>query len=343
MASTTLIPVPDPIPVAWGWFEGLNILTFTVHIALANVLVGGGIIALYYTMRHSDRTPAAPMAERLPTIFALTVNFGVAPLLFLQVLYGHLFYTSAILSAVWWLAIIALLILGYYAFYINQHKHKGTAFLGAGTAMTLLIALILTSVISMMARPEAWPEYFNNARGTMLNLLEPTFLPRFLHFLLASIALGGLFMALLAHFGKGTGESLKKGMETFTGATMLQMATGLWWLLALKRPVQIFLGDSLLATIVLVVAIGLTFPTLSAGIGKKPVAATGWVLATILAMCCVRAIVRNAALAPHFSPRELVVTGEVSPLALYLVSLAIGLAALAYMLKLGFKPHGREG
>ena len=348
MNALTLIPVPDPIPVAWGWFEGLGILTFAVHIALANILVGGGMLALYLKLHDRNDPTASTVSKRLPTMFALTVNFGVAPLLFLQVLYGHFFYVSATLSAVWWLTIVALLILGYYAMYINQfavnaERRGGGIFLGIGTIMTLCIALVLTNVLTMMARPEAWTEYFNNPNGTMLNLLEPTLLPRFLHFLFASLAIGGLFAALLARFGKGTPDGLAKGMKVFTSATMLQMATGLWWFITLDRPVMLrFMGDSTFATVLFVVAVALTLPALSAGFQKKPVAAAAWIMTAILAMSGVRAVVRSATLSPYFSPGDLIVTGEMSPLVMFLTTLALGMVVLIYMLRIGFKAQGED-
>ena len=54
----------------------------------------------------------------IPTLIALTVNFGVPPLLFVQVLYGHLFYSSSVMLAVPWILVIPILILAYYAAYI---------------------------------------------------------------------------------------------------------------------------------------------------------------------------------------------------------------------------------
>lgn len=341
MPPTTLIPYPDPIPVPWGWFEGLNILTFAIHITLANILLGGAMLAIYGKLRKANSQDVSAVTDRLPTIFALTVNFGVAPLLFLQVLYGQFFYTSAILSAVWWMGLTPLLILGYYAFYINQHKQKnspqqGLLFLRAATFMTFMIALILTSILTTMTQPDSWTEYFNNPNGTILNMLEPTFIPRFLHYIFASLAMGGLFMALLAHIGKASPDGLKKGMGAFTFGTMLQIPTGMWWLLALDRPVLLYIGDSFMATALLVVAIGLTVPTLAAGFGQKPIAAAVWSVVTIFAMCAVRAVTRHAELLPNFSPSDLAVTGEISPMIMFLATLSLGIPVLIYMLRIGF-------
>ena len=54
-------------------------------------------------------------------------------------------------------------------------------------------------------------------------------------------------------------------------------------------------------------------------------------------MSGVRAVVRYATLEPFFSPSDLTVTGEMSPLILFLVTLVVGLAVVAYMVRIGFK------
>ena len=341
MNPAALIPTPDAIPVGWAWFEGLNILTFALHMVMVNILVGGAALTLYLKGR---RDPVVgSFSAKLPSAFALTVNFGVAPLLFLQVLYGHFFYTSSILSAGWWLAVIALLIGGYYLLYLYQHAMKqdgGSGWLVLGLALILCIALVMTSVVSLMVRPGSWVSGVGGSAGSFLNFADPTFAPRFLHFLFASVAVGGLALALYARFASG-GESAavqETGMKTFFIFTLLQMATGLWWLVALDRPVLLhFLGDSPLATATLLAAVGCSAGALAAGAARKVIPATIWTVLTILTMAGVRALVRAATLKPWFTPSALKVTGETSPLVFFLATLAVGLAFLAYMLKLAFR------
>lgn len=351
MDTLALIPNADPIPVAWWWFEGLNLLTFVIHIVMVNAVVGGGLLALY--LWFSDRTEplAGVLAGKLPVFFALMVNFGVAPLLFLQVLYGQFFYTSAVMAAVWWLSVIGLLILGYYSLYIHQYRLKTAGskvplFLGLGMLLALCVSLVLTSVLSFMERPEQWVGYFDNAQGTVLGLFHAETAPRYLHFLFSSLAVGGLLAALLAGWDKRLqGDVSEKartvGMKLFTTATMLQMATGLWWLLALERDVMLqFMGDNPLATGLFVVAVGLTLPALSAGFRGKPKEAAVWTLITVAAMVSVRAMLRSFKLAPYFSPKDLVVNLEFSPLLLFLITLVLGLVIVAYMLRLAFRAQG---
>ena len=55
---------------------------------------------------------------QMPVIVALGVNFGIVPLLFVQVAYYKVFYPATILMAWFWLAIIGLLIPAYYGVYV---------------------------------------------------------------------------------------------------------------------------------------------------------------------------------------------------------------------------------
>lgn len=49
--------------------------------------------------------------------FSMTITLGVPPLLFVQILYGKYFYTSSISIGFPWLAIVAYLLIGFYALY----------------------------------------------------------------------------------------------------------------------------------------------------------------------------------------------------------------------------------
>ena len=99
MNPGTLIPAPDAIPVPWGWFYALLMLTFLLHILVMNAMLGGGIITLISTLRSGkqDNLVAREFSYKWPYTIAFAVNMGVAPLLFVQVLYGQFYYTSSIL------------------------------------------------------------------------------------------------------------------------------------------------------------------------------------------------------------------------------------------------------
>jgi hypothetical protein len=101
MDPARLIPASDPLPVPWGWFQILLLLTFVLHLLFMNTMLGTGIIALVSHLKNpkSALPVTADISKKLPYTIAFTVNMGVPPLLFLQVLYGHLFYVSSVLMA----------------------------------------------------------------------------------------------------------------------------------------------------------------------------------------------------------------------------------------------------
>jgi len=116
------IPVPEAIPVNWLWFQGLLIVTFVLHLLLMNLVLGGSLIAIWDNVIKKRKFHGA---SNLPIILALTINLGVPPLLFVQVLYGHLFYSSSIVMAIPWLLVIPILVLAYYGSYIYVKKIDG--------------------------------------------------------------------------------------------------------------------------------------------------------------------------------------------------------------------------
>lgn len=347
MGVLSLIPSPDSIPVHWGWFEALLLGTFACHLLLMNAVLGGGLFLLLE--KHDASSFRSGLAKRLPTGLALTVNLGVPPLLFLQVLYGQFFYTTAVLSAVYWLCVVALTMGAYALLYVHAGKaetHDAAALpLGLAVGALLLVSLVMTSTMTLLQRPEAWAAYFRNSAGTILNLGDPTFLPRWLHFLLASAAVGGLAAALLAQragglAGEGAEAVSTQGLKWFTYASLLQIVAGGWWLLALPQGIMLqFLGGGTLSTGVFVAALAAAALAIAMGLQRRAAAAAWATGGTVALMVGVRELVRTHALKPHFSPQDLQVTGQYGPMVLFLASFALGAAAIVYMLRL----HRRAG
>ena len=55
---------------------------------------------------------------QMPIIMAMGINFGIVPLLFIQVGFYQIFYPATVLMAWSWLAVIVLLIPAYYGVYV---------------------------------------------------------------------------------------------------------------------------------------------------------------------------------------------------------------------------------
>lgn len=347
MDPAALIPAPDAIPVPWGFFQFLLILTFFAHLLLMNAMLGSAFIGLVRELRTPEGgpPPCPEIAQNLPYTIAFTVNFGVAPLLFLQVLYGHFMYTSSILMAAYWLSIIGMLILAYYSAYLYQlrpemtGKHRRLA-LGGALLLLMAIAFLFVNNMTLLQTPAAWGAYFARPQGTTLNLGEPTLLSRYLHFLVASVAVGGLLQAILAWFRRkrgeaGAGSRLSAGMKWFTYATAVEAGTGIPFLFAMPREVHgIFVGGAPLPTLIFVAALLTTFLSLSFGAREKVWPATAAMAATVLLMILMRELARQAYLAPYFHPADLPLTAQWSPMLLFFVVLVAGIAAVVFMLRL---------
>lgn len=262
MAPT--IPHPDPLPAtAPEWlFWSLLMITFIIHVVAMNFVLGGSVIAAVARFR---RTPdhdrlAHRIGRAMPTLVATAVTFGVAPLLFLQVLYGRLFFTSSVLMGWWWFAVVPIVILAYYGTYVISFREEKLGRTGAPLAAVVAllfaaVAFIYVNNMTLMMAPQRFLAVFvENSRGTQLNVVDATFIPRFLHMLSGAIAVAGLIVAIAGLVTSRTdrehGEwTMRHGAFWFTGATIVSIISGFWWLAVLPREtMRRFMGADGLAT-----------------------------------------------------------------------------------------------
>ncbi len=337
MEAQSLIPAAGAIPAPWWVFESLGIVALAVHFVFINIVVGGSLIAV--GSRIATRIGAAGRSPRVPhgitTALALGINFGVAPLLFAQVLYGHLLYTSSILMALWWILVIPLLIAAYYGAYI----HTGgdglgtlrTAALGLSTLALLYIAFVFVNNMTLMLQPSSWQAYFKNRTGTILNLAEATLVPRYLHFLVASVAVAGLFGALRAHRRDGTKSAalVRKGLRIYALATIAQVFVGLYFLLSLpEKTMHLFLGGNTVYTLILALGILTALASIAFALRGRLIPALASLVAILLLMVVNRANLRSAYIARFFDPADTALEPQYGVMALFLAAVA----GMAYML-----------
>jgi hypothetical protein len=354
MNVSSLIPAADTIPVHWGWLWFFLILTFTIHLLLMNAMLGTGIIAFFYTVRRKTPQPAIEkeISKKLPLTIAFTVNMGVPPLLFIQALYGHFFYTSSILMAVYWLSIVMVLMVAYYSAYLYQYKFDISyqlRFFLISLAVVLLLGVgfLFTNNITLMLSPERWSQYFINPRGTLLNLSEVTLVPRYLHFVFASIANGALFLAIFFHVKEKKGDTAAKGkkeivMKWFTHGLAINIILGLWFLISLPGHVMsLFLGGQFYATLLLIIGFIGVCGALFFGIKRHIPACAGATFFTLIIMVLMRDVLRTAYLKPYFNLSMLRVEPQYMPMVLFIVSLVVGIGVIGYMLNLAARA-GKE-
>lgn len=340
-----MLPIADKLSVPWPWFQALLLLTFLLHLLLMNLMLGGSILTLTNMFR--NRTLSAGY-KSIPTLIALTINLGVPPLLFVQVLYGHLFYTSSVIMAWPWILIIPILIFAYYGAYVFVYKSEknpriAKVSLSISTLFLLLIGFFFVNNISLMLVPEKWQMYFTDASGWNLNLSEVTLIPRYLHFVTASIAIAGLGIAMYAHFTKKLDSDQKanqivQGLRVFSFATMAQIIIGLWFLIALPKSIMMqFMGQNLWFTILLLLAIVVSVYLILISLKGKLFQTLYFVLGLMVAMIFIRDFVRQSYLADVFKLSDLQVRHEYGSMILFLLAFVVGIVALFYMVKLVVK------
>ena len=346
MNAATLIPTPDTIPVGWGWFHILLTLTFFLHLLAMNVMLGTVIIAFIQGLSPGDSyLPVNSLiAKKLPYTVALAVNLGVAPLLFAQVIFGHFLYVSSVLMAVFWLSIVALLIIAYYAAYIFRYRYTAmqagrTFFTGLTMVSLLAIGFFLSNNMTMMLHPQSWTGYFQHPNGLLLNFGDPTLVPRYLHMVVSAIAVGGLAIALWYTYQESRGQAgssrwIKYGCTWFAGASIANFGLGFWFFGVLPQGVIVpstLVGG--LFSLFLIGGIICGALAIIQALRYQPLQALWYTLATILLMVFMRDLLRVAYLKPWFSLSSLQVESSWSPFLVFVISLVAGLGLVGWMLK----------
>ncbi len=349
MNPSPTLPVPDPLPAPAGVFHGLELVFFTLHILLINVVLGSACIAFVSRLRKPGQVASleSVFPSKLPTIFAIAVNMGVAVLLFVQVMYGNLFYASSILMATYWILIIPAIIVGYYALYTYARVSRaGLATAAIGITASLFLAIVFLFVNNMlsMMHPELWGAYFFNRNGTLFRQPDATFIPRYLHFIVASIAVGGLFTAAVWTVRKNDGQDrrealVERGLSVFGYATIVQFVIGFWFLFSLKQEYMLqFVGKNIAATISLWLGFLCGVGAVASALGRQFRPAIIMIAVTIVAMVFVRDQLRSMYLQGLYDPATLDVHPQLGVPLLFVTVLLVGIAVITWLVKAGFPP-----
>ncbi len=361
MPSDVPIPDLDPIslPAPVWLLKALLLLTFFLHIIPMNFALGGGFItaATEFIGRKKNSVHhlslASSLAKMLPITIAFTITLGVAPLLFVQVLYGQFFYSSSILIAWPWFSIVVILILAYYGFYLyafRWEKLQGSRLiLVLGSAVVFaIIGFLYTNNLVLMLTPEKWSAmYFRNPHGMQLNLSDPTVIPRYLHFFTASFALAGILVSIYGMVKSKENPDygrwgIRYGVVWFLVATLIQLGIGSWFLLSLPVHIRnLFLGGDLLATGIFLTALLCALVSLvlmvvgyvSANPAPKVISGIGFITLTVVGMVLMRDLVRDAYLDRYFDVSRFPVHSQTGVIVLFFLLFVVGLVVLGYMVR----------
>lgn len=132
-------PFPLGFPAATAFYLTLYVVTLLIHVAFMNYVLAGATCLVCGLGRGRPGSAGDALAHILqdwhPFCLGLAITAGVAPLLFLQILYQESFYTANLLLSHRWMAILPVLIVGFYLLYLQK-----TAWLTArGTAVVSMV------------------------------------------------------------------------------------------------------------------------------------------------------------------------------------------------------------
>ncbi len=251
-----IIPLPSPGPL----FVFFIVFTFILHLLFMNLTLGGSILMLISRWKGGlGRDISKEIAKFNTFTISMTITTGVAPLLFYQVLYGQFFYSSSIILGWKWLFVLAAIAIGYYFYYLYKlaPEYKGFGWGVVATILFLYVALMFVTNTSLSMQPEKWLKIYTGK----INWFDVTgLIPRYLHFILASVAYTGVFLMAYSRLRKSFSEELKEAMynfgkNSFLAATLLQIVVGPWFLFSNYRSVVHALFSSPVGVTFLIIGI----------------------------------------------------------------------------------------
>jgi hypothetical protein len=350
------------VPAPFWFVQFFKWLGFTLHTIPMNLWFAGLLIGLWLHLRGNNYAKhfAGRLLRQMPIIVALGINFGIVPLLFIQVAYYKVFYPATILMAWFWLSIIGLLIPAYYGVYAYAWGVKNGAKMeswrvAAGwiaCAFFLTIGFLFVNGLTLMEHVSRWPELWKNnniagaATGLALNITDPAVYPRWL--LMFGFALGTTAVWMLVDLCVLGGEKdeayrnwaigfAKKLYTVSLGWTIVVWAAYIFGTWSQDLFATMFSWPIILLTLLTIGAPTVPWMTLM-GVGERPLTrptVTTLALGQFLVLglnAATRQTVQNLNLSLYPAVLDQPTDVQWSPIAMFLIVFALGVAVIAWML-----------
>lgn len=362
--SQVLNGLRDPMGVPfYPWlFQVLMVLTFALHIIFVNLAIGGSFMAFYehYKKGENNKRLSGFLARASTVNLSAAVVLGVAPLLFVQVIYDPFWYVSNVLSA-WWavgfLCFVTAAFLALYAFYLKRSPDssmKGFGFFGVVTFVLLLLAAFVMHLLTVQSLgPEHWKAWY--LTGTTMNTSGTTIydfrISRYLHFIVPSFAITGVFMMLYGWFFSKREDMDKdylhwvavSGAKMALWATIVQIVIGFWWLFSLPSDMKFTSNPFLWIGAVLGVVFFFILMAAQNAPEKYAVLSGLFAFLAVLGMVVTREVLRMVYLGKfNYSIYTYKLNLSWGSTALFLLTFVMGIVVMAYPLTVAWK-LGRYG
>lgn len=359
--------VPSPFWIT----EALKVLGFSLHMVPMHLWYAGILVAMLlyaFGNEHGKRFCGRLMVQ-MPVLIALGINFGIVPLLFVQVAYFRAFYPATILMAWPWIAVIVWLTVAYYGVYLyafglrdegNAMKPWKRAMGWVSAVLFLVIGFTFANALSLMTHVDGWTEIWRQQQpagaagtvaGTALNTGDPTLVPRWLLMLGLAVGTTAVWMVVdAAWFGRRESDAYRRWVGVL--APKLYAVGAAWFVLAgswyvfFAMPIRLFGSVSMALFGLLAGAAPLGVLALlgmvrgRAAENRQLALGVGLAQFGALALNAIaRQMVQNAELRPFVDVAAQPTAVQWSPLVIFLLLFAGGLTLIGWMVAQVVKVH----
>lgn len=161
---------------ATGFYLVLYLLTFMLHQAFMHYVLAGSLYLVWCKgWCDSQERPFASqrladlVRDWLPFLLSAAITAGVAPLLFVQIVYQHEFYTANLLLWWRWMVVVPVLIVAFYLLYLLKSRVLWTwpsairiPVLVTTAACFIFVGFCWTANHLIANRPATWPETYTS-------------------------------------------------------------------------------------------------------------------------------------------------------------------------------------
>ncbi|MBM3470263.1 MAG: hypothetical protein FJX73_05670 [Armatimonadetes bacterium] len=361
MDPTRLLGPDSPlgVPSPYWFTVFFKVLGFTLHTIPMNLWFAGVLLAMLLRGRDEHaRTCSNRLMNQMPILIALGINFGIIPLLFIQVAYYKVFFPATILMAWPWLSIILMLIPAYYGVYFyaiglrrgrTSPVHRTAGWIG--TLLFIAISFVFANGFSLMTNLAAWPALWQKTSvagaplGIALNVADPTLWPRWLMmFGLALTTTAAYLVVDAAFFAAKESDAYRRwvsgfALRLYTAGAAWFALMGTWYTFGTWSPElrQTMFGGSLVVlTALTALGPGLPWALILAQSRKvrRPLAlATALAQVGVMALNAVsRQVLQNAELRRYLDVAAEKANVQWSPLIVFLITFAVGAGVIGWMI-----------
>lgn len=330
------LPDSNFLSAPLGILTLLHLLTLTLHFVAMNVLLGGAVITLGAAWRsRCDESALKDLGRMFPSAMAATVTLGVAPLLFLQMVYPRQVYAAAIVSGWFWLLVVVAAMVAYYALYRSSLGSERSGrisrpALALALAGLLYISFAYSSIFSLAEQPNLIRSlYAASPSGWVLNPPTLEGLLRWLHMLLGALTVGGFFVGWV---GRDRPALFATGKAFLLWGMLAASVLGVAYLFTLRPILRAFMHTP--AIWALSLGILLSAAALHFFLKRYFVLSGSMLFVSMFGMVYARHTVRLLKLAGQFDPASWRIAPQWTVFALFLLCFVAMLGVLGYMFRL---------